>query len=440
MRVTGTRAGFGLLTAVLLWAALTPLAALASSDPGFAEQWALTGATPSINAPQAWCASTGAGILVADVDTGADLNHPDLAGKLTPGAAFLGGSGAQTGSGNAVQDGYGHGTMTTGIITANTNNGVGIAAVAPSTRALIVKVLDDSGNGYANDVAAGIRYAVDAGAVVINLSIGSDVPVLAHLLGGSPVPDAIEYAYSRGAMVAAAAGNTSYASSDYARVADHALVVGALRRDGTRAGYSTVGNIYAPGGDGSTADPASWVLSTTTGGGYAIGTGTSFAAPQAAGALAMLVAKGYSPIDARQRILDTAANRNGLPELDAAAALGSSAGCPGTPPAGTSVASGSGGLKPKPLRPAAATAPPSPSTALSPAPSPSPSPTPIFGVVPNSSPDVAPGSELAAAPPAQPGASLPLVGALALLGVAAGYGVTWGAIFLARIAGATLGS
>src|ERR1700730_4836635 len=159
--VKSRKAGLGLVAAVLAWVAMTPLTALASNDPGFGQQWALTGATSSINAPQAWCASTGAGVLVADVDTGADFGHPALAGKLTPGAAFLSGNGSQ--SGTAVQDGYGHGTMTTGIITADTNNGVGIAAVAPNSHALIVKVLDDSGQGYASDVAAGVRYAADQG-------------------------------------------------------------------------------------------------------------------------------------------------------------------------------------------------------------------------------------------------------------------------------------
>ena len=349
-RVTGRKAAFGLGTALLLWLALTPLTALATNDPGFNEQWALTGGPASINAPQAWCASSGVGVLVADVDTGADFGHPDLAGKLTPGAAFLSGNGTQSGSGAAaVQDGNGHGSMTTGLIAASTGNSAGIAAVAPGSHALIIKVLDNSGSGSANDVAAGIHYAVDAGARVVNLSIGSDLPVLANLLSGSPVPSAIDYAYQHGSMVAAAAGNTSYASSDYAGIASEALVVGALDRNGNRASYSTAGNIYAPGGDAGGGTPTSYtsMLSTFTGGGYAAGDGTSFAAPEAAGTLALLMAQGYSATDARQRILSTTANRNGLPELDAAAALGSSAGCPGTPAVGATggAGPGQGGLR-----------------------------------------------------------------------------------------------
>src|SRR5439155_14832904 len=109
----------------------------------FHAQWYLTGATSAINAPSAWCRGTGAGVVVADVDTGADFGHQDLAGKLIAGAAFIGGGGSQSGSGQAaVQDDEGHGTSTSGLIVANTNNGVGIASVAPDARVLVVKVLD----------------------------------------------------------------------------------------------------------------------------------------------------------------------------------------------------------------------------------------------------------------------------------------------------------
>ncbi len=394
-RVTGRKAGLGLGTALLLWLVVTPLTALATNDPGFTPQWSLTGGPASINAPQAWCASTGLGVLVADFDTSADFGHPDLAGKLTPGAAFLNGDGTQSGKGAAaVQDGNGHDSMTTGLIAASTRTGAGIAAVAPGSHALIIKVLDNSGSGSANDVAAGIRYAADAGARVINLSIGSDLRVLANLLCGSPIPAAIDYAYHRGSMVAAAAGNTSYASSDYAGIASEALVVGALDRNGNRASYSTAGNIYAPSGDGNTEGAYYWVLSTVNGGGYGIGTGTSVAAPEVAGTLALLMAQGYSATDARQRILATAANRNGLPELDAAAAV-------------------------------------SPSPTASP--SPSPSPSPLFGVIPSNGPDVAPGTTLASAPPSGPPAPLVLVAATLVVGAAVGYGGSWGVMLARRL-------
>ncbi|MDP9325086.1 MAG: hypothetical protein M3O87_00940, partial [Candidatus Dormibacteraeota bacterium] len=149
------------------------------------------------------------------------------------------------------------------------------------------------------------------------------------------------------------------------------------------------------------------------------------------------VAKGYSPSAARQRILDTAVNRNGLPELDAAAALGSSAGCPGTPAVGTptpGAGAGSGGIKPKVIRPGGSNTVATAAASPSPSPAPSPSPSPIFNVLPNNSPDVPPGTTLAKAPPAPGPTPVPLVGGLALLGAIAGYGATWGAMMLVRVA------
>jgi subtilisin family serine protease len=326
------------LAAAAALAIFTPSALAGSSDPNdpyFAsgQQWSLNGAAAGIKAPSAWCVTTGAGILVGDVDTGADFGHPDLAGKLTAGAAFLGGSGRQTGGGRAaVSDDNGHGTMTTGLVVADTDNGIGIAGVAPSAHALIVKVLDRNGSGYDSDVAAGIEWAVDHGARVINLSIGSDVPLTGDF---GNIPSAIDYAYRHGAAVAVAAGNNDLPLTDYqvSQIAREALVVGALGPTGRVAYYSTNGvgvNIYAPGGDDAYgSNTKGEVVSTHTGKtGYAVGEGTSFAAPQAAGVLALLMARGMTNVQARQRVLDTADDRNGVPELDAAAAIGSTRLCP----------------------------------------------------------------------------------------------------------------
>ncbi|MFN2569494.1 MAG: S8 family serine peptidase, partial [Candidatus Dormibacteria bacterium] len=276
--------------------------------------------------------STGGGVLIADVDTGADFSHPDLAGRLIPGAHFY-----QDSNGNTVQDGNvaddnGHGTMTVGIMVADTNNGVGIASVAPDARALVIKALDRNGSGTTDTVARGIRYAVayrgSSGerVRVINLSIGSDLPALLSVLGSAAMRDAITYAAQNDVAVAAAAGNTGnglLSANDYGSIAGVALVVGAVNRDGARAPYSTDGNIFAPGGDSSGgSDPKHEILSTTIGQHYAFAEGTSFSAPHAAGVLAQLIATGYNAADARRRILATPANRAGLPELDAGAAVG----------------------------------------------------------------------------------------------------------------------
>ncbi len=160
---------------------------------------------------------------------------------------------------------------------------------------------------------------------MINLSIGSDAPPLLGLInlgGPNPILTAIQYAHDHGVAVAATAGNSAISSSDYQQVEPISLVVGALGRSGAIASYSTAGNIYAPEGDSGNAPhtPDVSITSTALGGGYAAADGTSFAAPQVAGALALLMAKGYSADGARQQILATAVNRGGLLEMDAAGA------------------------------------------------------------------------------------------------------------------------
>jgi subtilisin family serine protease len=301
-------------------------------DPYFVQrdQWPLIGSIASIDAPGAWVASQGAGVLIADVDTGADFAHPDLAGKLVVGGRFTKCDGTlQASDQRSVQDDVGHGTMTTGLMVADTDNGVGIAAVAPAARALVIKVIDRSGTGCDADVAAAIRYAVTRGARVVNISLGSDLP-LVPLLTGSAIPDAVRSAAQSGAAVALAAGNSALPLSDYGAVDDVALVAGALGPDGSIAPYSTSGggvNIYAPGGDSgqSAVGPRArgQVLSTslTSAGSYTAEQGTSFAAPHVAGVLALLLACGLDAVQARQRILATARQADGVPRLDAAAAV-----------------------------------------------------------------------------------------------------------------------
>ncbi len=302
------------------------------NDPYFVQhdQWPLTGQPASIDAPGAWTASTGAGVLIADIDTGADFNHPDLAGRLVPGGRFTKCDGTlQATDQPSVQDDVGHGTMTTGLMVASTNNGTGIASVAPDARALIIKVIDTSGRGCDADVSGAIRYAVTRGAKVINISLGSDIP-LAPLLAGSSIPDAVRAAAQTGVAVALAAGNSSLPFSDYDSITDVALIAGALGPDASIAPYSTSGsgvNIYAPGGDSGQANVGpnakGQVLSTAlTNGGYRAEQGTSFAAPHVSGVLALLLSCGLNASQARQRILSTARRTSGgVPRLDAASAV-----------------------------------------------------------------------------------------------------------------------
>ena len=149
-----------------------PVHVSATNDPRFGEQWSFT----KVPFEAAWTADNtqGAGVTVAVVDTGVMADHPDLSGQVLTGAHFL-----HSDDGEPVdpaiggtEDSNGHGTHVAGTIAAKSNNGTGIAGAAPGARILPVKVLCADGGGFTSDVAEGITWAVDAGADVINLSLG----------------------------------------------------------------------------------------------------------------------------------------------------------------------------------------------------------------------------------------------------------------------------
>ncbi len=186
-------------------------AAAATNDPLYAKQWG----PQQVHAEQAWPVSTGAGATVGIVDSGVDFDHPDLAPKLLQGATFLdcgttscGNGDWQSGPTARVATASPHGTHVAGTAAAVTNNGIGIAGVAPDAQILPVKVLDEDGGSF-EDIALGIRYAVDNGADVINLSLGALPGVQALVITGeiTDVQDAITYARDHGVVVVAAAGN-----------------------------------------------------------------------------------------------------------------------------------------------------------------------------------------------------------------------------------------
>jgi thermitase len=161
-------------------------------NPPYERQWGLS----KIEAPSAWDITTGSGdIVIAVVDTGIDLDHPDFScsGKLVTGKNFVDTS-------SPPEDDQGHGSHVAGIAAACTNNSTGVAGVAWGARLMPVKVLDSSGNGTYEWVANGITYAADHGADIVNLSLGG-------LSDSSTLSDAVEYAYNRGTLVVAAAGN-----------------------------------------------------------------------------------------------------------------------------------------------------------------------------------------------------------------------------------------
>jgi len=235
------------------------------SDPRFAEQWGLA----AIGAPAAWSITTGsADVTIAIVDTGVDLTHPDLDGKIVPGWDFVNNDADP-------QDDNGHGTHVAGIAAAESNNGIGIAGVSWGARIMPIKVLNSSGSGSYADVAAGIVYAVDNGAEVINLSLGGSAP-------SEALRAAIEYAYNANVVVVAAAGNTGAEGLMYPAAYPQVIAVGAVDRSLARVPSSSYGpelDLVAPGVD---------ILSTCMGGTYCAMSGSSMAVPHVAGALAIL--------------------------------------------------------------------------------------------------------------------------------------------------------
>jgi len=219
---------------------LAPAAASATtSDPLRSHQWGLD----MIHADEAHAVTSGAGAVVAVVDTGIDAAHPDLQGRVLPGYDLV--------SGDATpQDGQGHGTHVSGIIAADASNGVGVDSVAPGAKILPIRVLDDNGSGSSAAVAAGIDWATSHGADVINLSLGGSIP-LGGLGQESDIDAAIERALAHNVVVVAAAGNDSLPLCENNPFGGRVLCVGAVDRRGLRSFYSSFGegvNILAPGG------------------------------------------------------------------------------------------------------------------------------------------------------------------------------------------------
>jgi serine protease len=360
---------------VALLAALLLVPAVASASPR-AEQWGLE----RIRAPEAWGAARGGGTVIAVLDTGVHLGHPDLAPRL-----LRDGDGQVVGldlvDGGPPHDEHGHGTLVAGVIAAATDRGIGgpgISGVAPEARLLPVRVLDERGDGRISDVDRGIRWAVDHGAHVVNLSLESATPLPGDLLA-SGLDDAVRYAWERGVVVVAAAGNSGTPFTDY-RSSTPVLLVGATDQADRRAGFSDGGRsdmVMAPGVD---------VVSTACRGpcgpdaevGYGRANGTSFAAPHVAGAVAVLRSAGLTPADAVDALRSTAVPvsggtlvRTGHGRIDLAAAVGASTAPPSrtTPAPQTSASPEPAASSPPPSTPptASATAPPSPSATAAPA-------------------------------------------------------------------------
>ena len=280
--------------AILLAVAAT---AVAADDPRRGEQWGLD----MVRSDGAHALATGSGAVVAIVDSGVQADHPDLAGRVLPGRDFVEGD-------ETPQDENGHGTHVAGIVAAVAGNGRGISSVAPGAKVLPVRVLGADGSGTVTDVEAGIRWATDNGADVINLSLGEDVPLRAVLGETDEIDAAIEAALDKGVVVAAAAGNSSFPVCSMPGGRGRLLCVAAVDRSGQRTLYSNYGDglaISAPGG-GDLPIPGEGILSTWNDGDFAELAGTSQAAPHVAGAAALLIERGVRGQAATDLLLKTA--------------------------------------------------------------------------------------------------------------------------------------
>ena len=221
--------------------------------------------------PNVWVQTMGEGIKVAVLDTGIDLDHPDLKDGIAAVKDF---------TGDGVEDINGHGTHCAGIIGARLND-VGFVGVAPKTELLIAKVLGNDGSGAFSWIADGVLWAVEQGADIISMSLGG--PISSHRLY-----QAIHVALAKGVMVLCAAGNEGSLfqnSIGYPGRYGGVITVASHDENGNRSGFSS------RGGEIDVMAPGSNIWSTYVDGGYAELSGTSMATPFVAGLSALIVAK-----------------------------------------------------------------------------------------------------------------------------------------------------
>ncbi len=266
-------------------------------------QWAArqSGYLSPLHLDRAWDISKGSGVIVAVIDTGTDLDHPDLAGQLVAGRNVLN-------PGVGPQDDNGHGTLVSGIVAARTNNARGVVGVAPAAKVMPIKVLDSSGSGSDANIAVGIDWATTHGAKVINLSLGGtfDDPVLSN---------AISNAIVHNVVVVAAAGNDGSDTVGFPASYAGVLAVSATDHAGALTSFSSYGprvDVAAPGLD---------ITSTALGSSeaYAGDSGTSFSSPIVAGVAALVRAQHptWTQSQVSTQIRNTARDV-GLPGVDPA--------------------------------------------------------------------------------------------------------------------------
>ncbi len=223
-----------------------------------------------VEADQVWGTYTGAGINVAVLDTGIDMDHPDLAVNIKGGINIIS-------TRKTFDDDNGHGTHVSGTIAAVSND-IGVVGVAPEANLYGVKVLNRRGSGYTSDIIAGIEWSVDNNMDIISMSLSS-------AYYNEALEVAINYAYNNGVIIVAASGNES-TSVSYPAAYDNVIGVSAIDQNYDLAYFSNFGpeiDVTAPGVG---------IISTYYKGGYAIMDGTSMATPHVTGVIALMLESG----------------------------------------------------------------------------------------------------------------------------------------------------
>lgn len=275
------------------------------NDPSFSNQWHLS----KINAPTAWDSATGSNVIVAVLDTGVNIDHPDLQGQLLTGWNAVD-------QGTDYSDIQGHGTLVSGTIAATTNNSTGVASVAWGVKILPIRV-SNATNGYAyfSDIARGLTWAADQGARVANISYDATA--------SSAITSAAQYMVGKGGLVVTSAGNsgTDLGYSDNI----HMISVSATDSNDNITSWSSFGNyidVTAPGAS---------ILTTNSGGSYSYVSGTSFSSPITAGVVALIMSanNALTPAEVETVLKQSAKdvnnngwdNKYGHGRVDAAAAV-----------------------------------------------------------------------------------------------------------------------